>query len=66
MPTRKSRVNRKKKRTLSRPEKTLAQTDSALMAPTGVLLIVGASSLLTTHKKKKKKHKLKTKKNLKK
>jgi len=66
MPTRKSRVNRKKKKTLSRQEKTLAHTDSTLMAPTGVLLVVGASKLFGNSGKKQKVPKLKTKKNLKK
>lgn len=66
MPTRKSRVNRKRKKTLSRQEKTLAHTDSTLMAPTGVLLVVGASALIDTSKKKKKVPKLKTQKHLKK
>ena len=56
MPTRKSRVDRKKRKsTLSRQEKQLAQTNSALMAPTGVLLILGASALLGNSKSKGKK-----------
>ena len=57
MPTRKSRVDRKKRKsTLSRQEKQLAQTNSALMAPTGVLLILGASALLGNSKSKGKKN----------
>jgi hypothetical protein len=56
MPTRKSRVNRKKRNPrLSIQEKQLAQTNSALMAPTGVLLVVGASALFGNPKSKKKK-----------
>ena len=56
MPTRKARVNRKKRKSiLSRQEKQLAQTNSVLMAPTGVLLVVGASALLGNQKQKKKK-----------
>ena len=54
MPTRKSRVNRKKRKTtISRPEKQLAQTNSALMAPTGVLFVLGASTLLGNPKRNK-------------